>query len=215
MKNENLTILNQVSINKVIAIFLLNNRHQIKQFEVSTFTIIDQPNLNNINENRERWTLFSNKFWLFNRFIPHCDWFECQLKFPECLSFIEIINEESWFPKLPVENRLLTNLDYSFVKNDNHNIKITQLLENGIEEFINEKQLVLLGKYDCDNISILDGNHRFSALYEAFKLNRVMNLNLNVIVGFTYGNCRWMGDQDNWEERPTSSNEKRYVLNIW
>ena len=215
MKSINLTILNQISINKVIAILLHNNCHQIKPIEVSDFAIINQPNLNSIKENKERWKLFTNKFWLFNRFIPHCDWFECQLNFPECLTFIEIINEESWFPKLQAVNRLATNMDYSFMQNDIHKLKITQLLEKGIEEFVNEKHLVLLGKYDSDNLSLLDGNHRFLALYEAYKLNRVKNLNVNAIVGFTYGNCRWMGDQDNWEERPANSNEKRFVLNIW
>jgi len=116
---------------------------------------------------------------------------------------------------LPVANRLASNLDYSLIKNDNHKLKIGQLLENGIEEFINEKSLVLLGKYDCNNLSLLDGNHRFLALNEAHKLNRVANLKVNVIVGFTYGNCRWIGDQDNWEERPANLNEKRYILNIW
>ncbi len=212
---ENLTILNQISLNRVIAILLHNNCHQVKSFEVSDFSIIDQPNLKSVKENRERWKLFTNKFWLFNRFIPHCDWFECQLDFPECLTFIEIINEESWFPKLPVSNRLVTNLDYSLAKNDNHKLKIALLLEDGIEKFINENFLVLLGKYDCDNLSLLDGNHRFLALYEAYKLNRITNLKVNVIVGFTYGNCRWMGDQDSWYERPANPNEKRFVLNIW
>jgi len=215
MKNENLVILNQISINNVIANLLHNNKHQIDSSEISDFSVIISPNLNSNTENKERWNLFTHKFWLFNRYIPHCDWFECQLKFPECLDFVEIINEESWFIKLPVANRLVTNLDYSTVPDINHKYKIKQLLDNGIEEFIHKKNLVLIGKYDYDKISLLDGNHRLLALYEAYKLNRVKNFNIKAIVGFTYGNCRWFGDQDKWEERPTSTNEKRYVLNIW
>ena len=215
MKSKYLNIQNQISINAVIAVLLGNNRHQIKSMEVSDFAVIDSPNLESIEENRERWSIFGKKYWAFYRFIPHCDWFICQLNFPECLDFTELINEASWFAKLPAENRLVTNLDDSSIQIDNHKAKITEFLNNGIEEFINEKKLVLLGKYDCDNLSILDGNHRFAALYEAYKLQRVKNLKVNAIVGLTYGNCRWFGDKEIWEERPSNPNEKRYVLNIW
>jgi hypothetical protein len=215
MKNENLVIQNQISINNFIASLLHNNKHQIDPSEISDFSVIENPNLNSNIENKERWNLFNHKFWLFNRFIPHCDYFECKLKFPECMDFVEIINEESWFQKLPVENRLATDLDYSSFPNSYHKLKILQLLESGIENFINEKTLVLIGKYDNNKISLLDGNHRFLALYEAFKQKRVKNIEIKAIVGFTYGNCRWIGDQDKWEERPSYQNNKRYVLNIW
>jgi|GEM_PF-3561680 len=215
MRNSFLNNLKQITINKVIAELLSNNRYHINQNEISAFSIIDLPNLDSSIENKERWSLFRDKYWLFNRFIPHCDWFECQLKFPDCLDYIEIINEESWFQKMPPTNRLVKQVNYDYCINDKHKYKIEKYIKNGIEDFINEKYLILIGKYDSETLTILDGNHRFLALYESFKLNKVNTMNIKVIVGLTYGNCRWFGDEDKWEERPSNTNNKRYILNIW
>lgn len=204
--------LQQVSINKMIAEYLKNNIHK---FDDSIhFEIIRKPNLEDFTENQIRWNLF-NQFWLFNRFIPHCDWYECDLLFPECLEHIKIICEASWFSNPKEHDRLVSKLNVNKIPDTNHNLKIIEFLENGIEHFINNKRLILIGKYNEDTLTLLDGNHRFVALNEAFKQNRFERLNIKIIVGLTYGNCRWIGDDEKWEERPSQGNEKRYVLNIW
>ena len=215
MNNNHIKIIQQISLNRFVAEFLNNNRHQIASSELSNFSIVDNPDCENIQDNKERWVLFKNKFWLFNRFLPHCDWYKCEISFPECLSFVEIINEESWFQELPSSRRLASEIDYNVMQNATHKMKVDELENVGIEKFINDKHLILIGKFDTDKISLIDGNHRFLALHEAYKLHRFVNLKIHVIIGFSFGNCRWMGDQDNWEERPTNSNEKRYVLNVW
>ncbi len=202
----------QVSINRMIAEYLNNNIHKFSNS--SHLDIIKKPNLENTLENETRWNLF-NQFWLFNRFIPHCDWFVCDLSFPDCLNHIEIISEESWFNNPQKANRLSIKLDFNTVPDKTHKIKIDELVKNGIEQFINEKCLILVGKYNQNTLSLIDGNHRFLALYEASKQKRVENFKFKIIVGLTYGNCRWLGDYEKWEERPSKENEKRYILNTW
>ena len=215
MKKNQINVIQQVSINRFVAEFLNNNRHQITDDELSNLRLVDNPDFENIQDNKERWILFKNKFWLFNRFLPHCDWYKCELSFPECLSFVEIINEESWFQGFPSLRRLASEIDYNIIPSAAHKMKIDGLVNVGIEKFINDKHLILIGKFDNNKLSLIDGNHRFLALHEAYKLHRFANLKIHVIIGFSFGNSRWMGDQDNWEERPSISNEKRYVLNIW
>jgi hypothetical protein len=202
----------QVSINKMIAEYLNCNIHKFSNS--SHLDIIRKPNLENTSENEIRWSLF-NQFWLFNRFIPHCDWFECDLLFPECLNQIEIISEESWFENPREENRLSIKLDFNSIQDKTHKIKIDEFVNKGIEQSINEKRLILIGKYNQNTISLIDGNHRFMALYEAHKQNHIESFKIKIIVGFTFGNCRWLGDYEKWEERPAKENEKRYILNTW
>lgn len=215
MSRTYLSEVSQTSLSSMIAAFLLNNRHQITESEVSDYLIIDQPDINNPVENKERWIIFKNKFWLFSRFLPPCDWFECQIIAPQCFQFIEIINEVSWFHDVPATNRLVTNLSFISTEQQKHKAKIDTLIEHGIENFINQKTLILIGKYDSDKLSLIDGNHRFAAIYKALEASESVQFSLNAIIGLTYGNCRWMGDTDIWEERPSLREEKRYVLNIW
>ena len=47
------------------------------------------------------------------------------------------------------------------------------------------------------------------------KQKRIENFKIKIIVGLTFGNCRWLGDYEKWEERPTKETEKRYILNTW
>jgi len=202
----------QVSINKMIAECLNSNIHKFSNS--SYLDIIRKPNLESTSENEIRWNLF-NQFWLFNRFIPHCDWFECDLLFPECLNHIEIISEESWFENPREENRLSIKLDFNSVPDKKHKIKIDEFVNKGLEQIINEKRLILIGKYNQNTISLIDGNHRFMALCEEYKQKRIENFKIKIIVGFTFGNCRWLGDYEKWEERPSKENEKRYILNTW
>lgn len=215
MKRSYINSIKQISINQFVANFLNNNHHQILESELSSFSLIDSPDLESIAENKERWTIFKEKYWLFNRFLPHCDWFECELVFPDCVDSIEIINEESWFDKLPVQSRLANTINCETMPNEKHKVKVDALTNKGIENFINEKHLILIGKYDNNTLSLIDGNHRFLALNQAYKLNRITNIKIKCIVGLSFGNCRWLGDSVEWEERPAKSNEKRYVLNIW
>lgn len=153
--------------------------------------------------------------WLFNRFIPHCDWFECDLLFPECLNHIEIISEESWFQNPRDKIRLSIKLDFNSVPEKTHKLKIDEFVNKSLGQAINEKRLILIGKYIQNTISLIDGNHRFTALYEEYKQNLIENVKIKIIVGFTFGNFRWLGDYEKWEERPSKENEKRYILNIW
>lgn len=201
----------QVSINKMIAEYLLNNIHKLPNS--LNKDIIKIPNIENNLENEIRWNLF-NEFWLFNRFIPHCDWFECDLLIPNCLNQIEIISEESWFNNPKEEDRLSIKLDLNSLPDIEHKVKIDDY-SNNIDHFINEKKLILIGKYNQNTLTIIDGNHRFLALNEAYKLNRFESFKIKVIVGFTFGKCRWLGDYEKWEERPSKTNDKRYILNIW
>jgi len=209
---EYLENIKQVSINRMIAEYLISNIHKFSNS--SCLDIIRKPNLESTSENEIRWNLF-NQFWLFNRFIPHCDWFECDLLFPECLNHIEIISEESWFENPREEIRLSMKLDFNSVPDKTHKIKIDEFVNKGLEQTINEKRLILIGKYNQNTISLIDGNHRFMAFYEEYKQKRIENFKIKIIVGFTFGNCRWLGDYEKWEERPSKENEKRYILNTW
>ena len=202
----------QVSINKMIAEYLKNS---VDEFPDPLYlNIIINPNLESIIENETRWNLF-NEFWLFNRFIPHCDWFECDLLFPECTNYIEVISEESWFENPREENRLSINIDLNSLPDKTHKAKIDEFVKSEVEQFINEKYLILIGKYNQNTLSLIDGNHRFLALCEAYKQKRIENFKIKIIVGLTFGNCRWLGDYEKWEERPTKETEKRYILNTW
>lgn len=202
----------QISINKMIAEYLSSNSHKFSND--SNLDIIKTPNLENVSENEVRWNLF-NHYWLFNRFFPHCDWFECDLLFPECLNHVEVISEESWYKNPKEENRVSFELDYNLVPDKMHKIKVDNFVKNNIEQFINDKRLILIGKYNQDNLTLIDGNHRFLALYEAHKNKKIENFSIKIILGFTYGNCRWLGDYEKWEARPAKENESRYILNIW
>jgi hypothetical protein len=215
MNNNHIRLISQVSINRMISEFLKNNRSEFSESEISSKKIFENPDLLNLNENKERWNLFKNKYWLFNRFIPHCDWYECEILIPESFSFVKIINEISWFDNIPTQSRLVKDLNSEKFNQSEHKIKIEAFKNEGIETFIYENYLILIGKYDSEELSLIDGNHRFAALYESSKLNSIKNMRLKVIIGLTYGNCRWLGDTEIWEKRPSKGNEERYVLNIW
>ena len=139
---KSLRIVEQVSINKMIAEFLRNNLHQIKKEDVTNFKILEQPDIKDIKENKLRWNLFSDKFWLFVRFLPQCDWFECEITLPESFKNIRIIEEESWKNNLFSGEHLVENINIEKFEEDNHFLKINQFFQNNIEKFINEKYII-------------------------------------------------------------------------
>jgi len=154
-------------------------------------------------------------YGLFLRHLPHCDWFLVDLKRPEELMVLQVINERSWNHKTPKSRPvgILTQTD-SIPKP--HAIRVNALAATrGLHKLLN-KRVVLFGHHRDDFFSIIDGNHRLLAYARAISHKNAAWRPFKAYVGISLGPCRWHGDDVSWTERPPrSANEKRFVLNIW